>query len=283
MFYLQRFALILHGPMIPYGVPKKGNERFLDSNRRRLKLFQVPLDPNLKGMEIGPLDRPLVKKSECQVIYVDHLHTSDLLKKYQHDNGVNQKEIVEVDFVWKGSYSEILSETAKLDFVVASHVIEHVPDLIYFLQDLSQVMKVGGLVYLVVPDKRFTFDFLREKSTISEILAVSLLKPQKPNLIQIMNELVLASDHSIHDGWNKTDIGYTPNPSRTLFEAFEIAKKLNLDKNYFDVHCWIFTPESFVEIVKQLNDLNLIDFKVNNIIETAHMEFEFYCVIEKFK
>lgn len=253
----------------------------MDTNKRRSRLFELPIDSNLYGAEIGPLDRPLVDKSECQVVYVDHLNTANLRKKYELDPGVNQKDIVEVDLVWKGSYSEIFSGTKELDFVVACHVIEHVPDFINFLHELSQVMKVGGRLYLVIPDKQFTFDFLRQNSTISEILAANLMKLEKPSVFQIMNELVFASEYSILDGWGRSLKKHSPKPSRTLAEALEIAMKIDFEKSYFDVHCWVFTPQSFVKIIDQLNELELIHFRITNLVPTARFEFEFYCELEK--
>jgi len=252
----------------------------LDTVRRRKKLFDFNFDQALRGIEVGPLDRPLVKKSECSVLYVDHLNTEGLREKYQHDAGVIQSEIEDVDLVWDGSYKKIL-ETPGLDFVVASHVIEHVPDLVYFLEDLSEVLKQGGLLYLVIPDKRFTFDFLRQTTSISEVLAANLIKQQKPSLSQILDELVFASDHSITTGWADIPTGYAPKTSRSIAEAFQIAKNVQNRDSYFDVHCWIFTPQSFVNLIEQLIELKIINYRIQKIIETEYNEFEFYCVLQK--
>lgn len=253
----------------------------MDTARRRKKLFDFNFDPALRGIEVGPLDRPLIKKSECSVLYVDHLNTAGLREKYLYDAGVVQSEIEEVDLVWDGSYKKILEKHDGLDFVVASHVIEHVPDFVYFLEDLSEVLKQGGLLYLVIPDKRFTFDYLRQTSTVAEILAANLERQQKPNLNQILDELVFASDHSITAGWADIPTGYAPKTSRNINEAFLIAKNVKNKDSYFDVHCWIFTPESFVNLIEQLIELELINYRIKKIVETEYNEFEFYCVLQK--
>ena len=40
----------------------------------------------------------------------------------------------------------------ELDFVVASHVLEHMPDIKSALREWVRVLKVGGILAVVVPD-----------------------------------------------------------------------------------------------------------------------------------
>ena len=44
------------------------------------------------------------------------------------------------------------------DFVIADHFIEHCQDPISALTIHFRVLKTGGILYMAVPDKRFTFD-----------------------------------------------------------------------------------------------------------------------------
>ncbi len=48
-----------------------------------------------------------------------------------------------------------------LDYVVSSHVLEHVANPVAALLEWHRVLRDGGVFYLVVPDRRFTFDHAR--------------------------------------------------------------------------------------------------------------------------
>jgi len=48
-----------------------------------------------------------------------------------------------------------------LDYVVSSHVLEHLANPVRALLEWHRVLKPGGIIYLVVPDRRFTFDHHR--------------------------------------------------------------------------------------------------------------------------
>ena len=58
-----------------------------------------------------------------------------------------------------------------LDYVVASHVIEHVANPVKALWECARVVRHGGMVYLVVPDRRFTFDHTRALTPPEHMIA----------------------------------------------------------------------------------------------------------------
>jgi len=55
-----------------------------------------------------------------------------------------------------------------LDYFASSHVIEHLPDTIRALCEWYRVVKPGGYIYTIVPDRRFTFDFPRSMTNLDE-------------------------------------------------------------------------------------------------------------------
>ncbi|HEY6538461.1 MAG TPA: class I SAM-dependent methyltransferase, partial [Candidatus Dormibacteraeota bacterium] len=57
-----------------------------------------------------------------------------------------------------------------VDFVIANHVIEHLDDPIRGLQEMLRVIRVGGLLFLAVPDPRATFDIDRELTTVDHVV-----------------------------------------------------------------------------------------------------------------
>lgn len=75
-------------------------------NRKQKLLDGLEL-PRLDGLEIGPLFRPVVTKSEGNVIYVDNADTESIRNKYRNDSSVDVASIVEIDAVWGRKLYEI--------------------------------------------------------------------------------------------------------------------------------------------------------------------------------
>lgn len=57
-----------------------------------------------------------------------------------------------------------------LDYVIASHVLEHVPNPVAALAEWVRVVRPGGIVYLVVPDRRVTWDHPRAPTPVAHLL-----------------------------------------------------------------------------------------------------------------
>ena len=123
------------------------------------------------GIEIGALDSPIVPDTSQKerIYYLDHLSTADLRKKYQNDDTVNKESIVSVNYVVPDNDIKKVVTKNKFDYVVASHVIEHIPNPIQWFEDVLQILKPGGFIYLVIPDKRFTFDLQRPITTFGQL------------------------------------------------------------------------------------------------------------------
>ncbi len=58
-----------------------------------------------------------------------------------------------------------------LDYVACSHVLEHMPNPVRALEEWYRVVRPDGWIYLVVPDRRYTFDQPRECTPVAHMLA----------------------------------------------------------------------------------------------------------------
>ena len=83
------------------------------------------------GLEIGALNNPVVPPNSGNVKFVDYT-TSAALREYHRDHPDRVANIVQVDVVWPGSGSlvDLLNEDMRFDYAIASHVIEHVPNVL---------------------------------------------------------------------------------------------------------------------------------------------------------
>lgn len=119
-----------------------------------------------KGLEIGALHKPF--DLDASVTYLDRYRTVELIAAYKDDPRVDS--VVQVQIAWPSHKYPFLDDNA-FDFVISSHVLEHVPNPGRQLEEWLRVTRPGGIVYLVVPDKNFCFDRRREVTPISHLIA----------------------------------------------------------------------------------------------------------------
>ena len=74
-----------------------------------------------------------------------------------------------MQYIMDGSQlSEI--EDEKYDFLLSSHNLEHIANPIKAIKEWVRVLKPGGFMLLVLPDKRFTFDHKRQYTSFTHLL-----------------------------------------------------------------------------------------------------------------
>lgn len=233
------------------------------------------IDPATQsGIEIGPLNRPIVTRQMGKIHYVDYATTEELKLKYASEPSVDIDQIVEVDDIWgEKRLPELVGNKAPFDYVIASHVIEHVPDLVGWLKEIHAVLKPGGVLALAIPDKRYCFDFLRQPTEPAQVIEAYLLGNRKPTPGQVFEF------HSRFVLWQE-QIGWSHEVERSELvrlhtdqQAFELAHQASIDNGYYDVHCWVFTPRTFFQLLRTLIDIGLVDFKVTQYYESVGCEF----------
>jgi len=238
---------------------------------------------NIKGagLELGPLTSPILTKEAANIHYVDHLSLADLKEKYRNEP-VELDEIVEPDFVL-GNKS--LLETVgrkRFDYIIASHVIEHIPDTVRWLQDLSKVLRPGGVVSLAIPDKRFTFDITRQISTPAQVMGAYYDKLTRSSSA-MMYDFARECSIDIDSGTAWSDPGaYAKTKKRWSAGEVQTMCGENLDPHkYVDCHCYVYTPSSFITIMEELMRLGLFNYEVAGMLETQTGELEFYVSLRK--
>ncbi len=59
-------------------------------------------------------------------------------------------------------------------------------------------------------------------------------------------------------------------------QAISLAQDAELNGFYHDVHCWVFTPQSFCNLCLELAKAELLAFECEKIIPTVKNEFGFF-------
>ncbi len=241
---------------------------------------------NMTGIEIGPACFPTCAKSDGWNVYiVDYKVKSELVERYEvlKEAGapVNLNRIEEVDFVWQdGKLSDLLKRGGvdQVDFIVASHVIEHMPCLISFLQSAEELLKEDGIISTAIPDKRREYDFLKPISTTADAIDAYLDKRTRHSARTAFLAYFYECTTLSSGKWSGL-----PHISDVLFaNAFDKAKDLfnkligSENSAYSDFHAWFFTPASFQLILLELKALGYTNLEVVEISETRGCEFFAY-------
>ncbi|HXT80843.1 MAG TPA: class I SAM-dependent methyltransferase [Acetobacteraceae bacterium] len=243
-------------------------------DRRGRLLGDIPLGQST-GLEIGALHAPLVRRTESHVRYVDYAPAETLRANFRYTDA-DPADIQEVDIVWG---ERPLHEAAggTVDYVVASHVVEHVPDLIGWLLEVHAVLKTDGVFGLAVPDRRYTFDVRRHVSTPGEMVEAYLRRYRQPSLRQVFDAAALSKNSEEVESWRpgKSSGGLPAEVMKRLPLAFDLVKGIAAEPRYNDAHCWIFTPASFLDTAEALSALHRFPFEIDQLFPTEPGTGEF--------
>lgn len=176
-----------------------------------------------RGIELGPGAQPFpLDLPGVSVRYLDRWRPQE-----------NQALFAEVDedpFVPPDVVCDLNTEKLRMirgssqDFVIASHVLEHVADPIGLLDEIHRVLRPGGLTVILLPDMRRTFDRERTPARLDHLVA-----EYEAGVTQV-------DDDHLHEFLQHTDPGYqtvsqgNPDERQRLFELHR--------KGSIHVHCW---------------------------------------------
>ena len=166
---------------------------------------------------------------------------------------------------------EVIGRTAVYDFILASHVIEHAPDIIGFLKDCAALLKPGGILVLAVPDMRYCFDRYRPRSSLGAIVEAHREQRHKQSRASLFDRIAYNNRLDDRAGWSKTCAGIF-RLQFDLKDAPAYAARHETE-GYIDGHSWQFTPSSFRALIEDMSFLGIIDLREKRFVETPIFEF----------
>jgi uncharacterized coiled-coil protein SlyX/SAM-dependent methyltransferase len=237
------------------------------------------------GLEIGPLHRAMVHRSEGDVSYVDVQDRAGLLAHYAGDPHVPAEAIPEIDYTLiqpdgrTVSVADAAKAGAPFDWVMASHVIEHVPDVIGWLQDVGELVADDGVLVLAVPDRRFCFDVHRPPTTVGQMLQAHEAGDTRPSTRAIYDYFTTVVSYQADALW----AGEVPDRSARIHTRAEAEGHVerSRDGQYVDCHVWLFTPESFLDQLHELRVSGHTPWFVEELVPTPRNDIEFRVVLRR--
>ncbi|UDL93225.1 class I SAM-dependent methyltransferase [Lichenihabitans sp. PAMC28606] len=238
------------------------------------------LDENTRVLEIGALHRPSLPKNKYNVKYADFTDT-ETLKFLYRDSGYDLNSFQEVDYIIEdGDYKSSVGDD-RFELILASHVGEHMPDFIGWLHEMYGILDEGGVLSLILPDKRFTFDIVRPPTTAADWLTAYTAKLKKPSYQQIYDTVRY---HTPLGGADLRKIGPEAlilTRAHTESETWNIVRDAYINGKYFDSHCSILTPKTFFENICRLEDLNLFPFEIDAFYDAYPGDIDFQVRLRK--
>lgn len=236
-----------------------------------------------RGLEIGPLAKPVVAPGTADISYVDLAPRERLVAYYADDPHVDVTQIPEIDF-WlttpeggSRTLREAVGDGGPFDYVVASHVIEHVPDVVGWLRDVAAVTADGGALVLAVPDRRFSFDALRPATTVGQALEAFEAGHRTPSLRAVYDQNRRHVEVDTVAAWRGEPPGSPALPFEYAVEKLEQVRT----GTYVDTHVWVVTPGELLDLLDDLGRLGLLDFTVERLVPTPRNRLEFYVVLRR--
>lgn len=119
-----------------------------------------------EGIEIGALHNPLIVPNGATVRYVDKWTAEHLAATYPE---LKDRKLVKIDYIDDGETLATIRENS-VDFIIANHLLEHCRNPLRTIERMFALLKNDGVLYLTVPDKRYTFDAPRSVTPIQHLV-----------------------------------------------------------------------------------------------------------------
>ena len=193
-----------------------------------------------EGLELGALNNPLPVSPLAQVRYVDFA-TAEAVAEQFPGHAVKTPDIVD-DAVTLASV-----EDCSQDFVIACHILEHLEDPIGAIKTWFRVLKPGGVLFMSIPDRRFTFDFYRKLTPLEHLMADHEQGPawsHEAHMKELEEEYRTTYDvqdeHALRVliDWQREGRGHTHFHVWTQLEMLELVLALRRSGISFDIECF---------------------------------------------
>ncbi|MDO8542002.1 MAG: class I SAM-dependent methyltransferase [Opitutaceae bacterium] len=194
---------------------------FAGGRRSPLGALLENLAPTARGLEIGAHSNPVPGLSP---------YFTDSVAVFAGSSG-------RADFLADAVALPVPDDT--LDYLCSSHVLEHLPNPLGAIWEWHRVLRPGGWLYLVVPDKRYTFDAGRP------------VTPPRHLVEDFFNATTAADsadhidDFIFHADWKRLRPGCPPQDEAKQREEAHAHYLEQLHREQrVDIHFHTFTPRS---------------------------------------
>lgn len=245
------------------------------------------LKKNNRIIEFGPLNRPVAKKEEfSKAFYADIKNRNEIVELYTDNNYlkstgifVDVESIVNIDYVVKENYKNTFKKVKKFDISILSHVVEHMPNLLYFFKDIENILKDGSKLILIYPDCRYCFDHFRNETSFRDAYSTYIEGNNSNARLGFDFTFNVIKENDAAYFWNSKNL--TDRINKNNFNGAEESYKSYLEnKSLEDVHYWPFSDYGFLKFLFEAKKSKLINFNLLEFYPTQKNTQEFMVILE---
>ena len=229
----------------------------------------MQLQPSGVGLEVSPYFDPFLSKSDYNILYTDYIGTEEIRAKAADNPDLRNRNVPAVDFIWTpgAPLAQCAPDGMLFDYVVASHVMEHVPNPIGWLNEILSVVKIGGRVALFLPDRRANADYLRQETQFHHLAQWWMEQPSTPTPGQVLDFMVhsFALRHGMVVDWDARGGPVGLERAYSDAEALSTSTFVHNEGAYIDVHCTVWNAETFKAIFQQVVAAGLLNVAIGNV------------------
>ncbi len=194
------------------------------------------------GLEVGGLHNPLRVPGRAHVRYVDRMSVADLRAHYPELAG---KHLTPVDIVDDGETLQTISDGSQ-DFIIANHFLEHCENPLATLASFARVVKQEGILFLCIPDKRYTFDLPRQTTPFEHIVR----------------------DYQEGPGWSRREhyLDWVYHVEHVTDPDAQSAQADALLARGYSIHYHVWTMHDLMEMFLRVSEVVPITFRVETLL-----------------
>jgi SAM-dependent methyltransferase len=227
-------------------------------------------------LEIGPGCSPKFKGRN--VFYFDVKSRAELLDRYKDEASVSG---VPDDIHYVNQSGDLGSIDKKFDVIFSSHAIEHSADLIQHLSQVALLLKPDGIYVVVAPNKNFTFDYFKPLSTAEEVISSHLSGRHSVNtsIRAVLTETIRRTHNDPTRHWANDHGEMSFDKHKAVSALANIDRIIGNDIAMSGYHKWVFTDESFAEVINMLHELGIIPLRVRECYNTPYGGMSFTAIL----
>jgi SAM-dependent methyltransferase len=202
-----------------------------------------------KGIEIGAAHLPVKMPLGATVRYVDVFTADELRKVFPQE--YSKVDLVDIDVVDDGETLAKFKDDS-LDFIIANHFIEHCLDPIGTILNMYAKLRKEGVIYMGIPEKRYTFDKPRPVTPYNHLLEEHKDKTKMKFRRIHTEEAIRLTDNTIKGE-----------------KAIEKRVQEIMDSG-FRIHYHVWTQKEMTKMFVRLAEDFKIDLEIEALLKNLH-------------